>query len=666
MLATGGVSLGCLRILAVAGRQKSVNHVEFAFSISLSGRASIGGVSMDRVCRWIGRMSEAPLEDEGGSVRRVVMGLLTLAGIALVVWLLLPALRATKPKAPGVVGPPVATVSDRECERRLLQSLEGLAPERAILSSRSSDRVAELAQWDIECATSAGPIDGTINEKWLQGSALTKASANGFSLRDAQHITTSRLCGEIAGRMRDTHGTPLEQALALFDYVIRETVLEPDQAAQALPRTPLESLMIGRATASDRAWIFATLLRQLRMDAVIIEPSGAAASKWLIGVLRPEGDAWLFDPRVGVPIPATMEPAKPSVQSSTPATLGEVKAKPELLKQLDLESGPYPVTSESLQKVGVRLIGDSSVFAPRMGRLQSMISGMLMELFDGLGTNPVTGPGLIERVDKAGAGGLWTEMDVAVWAYPEEASDAFVGSGGVEGPAWKTISEVFAGPVIVDVDRQMTNVNDEEGTMQVSVERTRAPLRYVRMLDLEGRTGEANEKYLGIRVAARSNLVPEDPEQLMMLQKAMPANNAAADFACYWNALGRLTLGQPKVAIQILQQYRRDFPLGAWIGSVPELEAMAHVANGDPKAGVDALLAAPSKKRTLRTQYLIKSWLAALNPGETRPPEEATKTEPAKPETPETPKDAPAVPAQPSQDSGSDNAPPPPPAAESI
>jgi hypothetical protein len=93
---------------------------------------------------------------------------------------------------------------------------------------------------------------------------------------------------------------------------------------------------------------------------------------------------------------------------------------------------------------------------------------------------------------------------------------------------------------------------------------------------------------------------------------------------------------------------------------------MAHVANGDPKAGVDALLAAPSKKRTLRTQYLIKSWLAALNPGETRPPEEATKTEPAKPETPETPKDAPAVPAQPSQDSGSDNAPPPPPAAESI
>ncbi len=412
------------------------------------------------------------------------------------------------------------TVSDRETERQLNIILNGLSPELVAINSDRRERVSELSQWAVE-AFSRGDaatirIDEAANGKWLTGDSAKRAAEAGFSLRDGHHITLAILCGEIVTGLAQRSTEPSEQVHELFSMIVRETQLMPDDHDQSLPGTAFESLLTGRSTAAGRAWALAVLLRQLKLDAVIIEPKSRPES-WLIGVILPGGNVLLFDPRLGVPVPSGAEPARLSIA----ATLQDARENPALLKLLDLENAAYPLSSEDLKSVNVRLVTDSSATSQRMAKLQSLITGSLIEVFDGLGKNPVREVGLADRVIAAGSQGLWAADGVAVWEYPEKQMTAFIEPGAEGSRAWRDLQDILLGPVSLQTIRIQSR-NESEPTTKTVVQRGDYPLRRVRVIQLSGRYADALAKYLPIRTAASRLQMTADPELQQQLELAGP------------------------------------------------------------------------------------------------------------------------------------------------
>ena len=192
----------------------------------------------------------------------------------------------------------------------------------------------------------------------------------------------------------------LDRARNLFDWTVRNIQLEPDHRDR-IPQLPRETLLFGRGTAAERAWVFILLLRQLEIDAAVLaidpeqKPQGLDAAAptsisgpkssskpgskpdsksranpisassspnkkvetplhpWCVGVLI-EGEVYLFDPLLGLPIPgpdgATLD--ETGQLAIRPATLAQVAADPKLLRRLDFDpSHPYRVEAVDPKRV---------------------------------------------------------------------------------------------------------------------------------------------------------------------------------------------------------------------------------------------------------------------------------------------------------------------------
>ena len=61
----------------------------------------------------------------------------------------------------------------------------------------------------------------------------------------------------------------LERAKSLFDWTVRNIQLEADDPNR-IPQFPWETLLFGRGTATERAWVFILLARQLGIDAAML------------------------------------------------------------------------------------------------------------------------------------------------------------------------------------------------------------------------------------------------------------------------------------------------------------------------------------------------------------------------------------------------------------
>lgn len=173
---------------------------------------------------------------------------------------------------------------------------------------------------------------------------------------------------------------PLARAEKLFDWVVRNIQLIPDDASagELLPYLPWHSLVFGRGTALDRAWLFQLLARQQGLDVVLLaypDTKDVAQPHWWCPALvvdAPENGKpprlYLFEPRWGVPIPG---PGGKGV-----ATLDEVVADDKLLRALDIDADhPYPVKAADLKKL-VALVETSSPYvAARFAKLEQALSG---------------------------------------------------------------------------------------------------------------------------------------------------------------------------------------------------------------------------------------------------------------------------------------------------
>ena len=150
----------------------------------------------------------------------------------------------------------------------------------------------------------------------------------------------------------------LERAAALFDWTVRNVQLVADE--DAVPHRPWKVLLYGRGTAEQRAWVFALLCRQLQLDVVMLatnptESADASQARqgearfWLPALVLNE-ELHLFDTRLGLPIP--------DAGGQRVATLKQASEDDAVLRQLDLEGAPYPITAEMLKHVKAYLVAD--------------------------------------------------------------------------------------------------------------------------------------------------------------------------------------------------------------------------------------------------------------------------------------------------------------------
>ena len=186
----------------------------------------------------------------------------------------------------------------------------------------------------------------------------------------------------------DDRDDPLQSAILLFDWTMRNIQLENEPTSQdgggpkAVLQHPWETLLFGRGLVRDRARTFILLARQQGLDAALLatvdpeDPDGRRLKRLGIGVLV-DGKVYVFDPRLGVPIPGT-DGVRLEVKGLTiqPATLSQLAADDSLLRQMDVDAEhPYGLRSADFQKVVVLMETSPVYLTKRMKLVESRLSG---------------------------------------------------------------------------------------------------------------------------------------------------------------------------------------------------------------------------------------------------------------------------------------------------
>lgn len=203
----------------------------------------------------------------------------------------------------------------------------------------------------------------------LDEAELTEVSSPTFTSLDVRHLELSLLLHDAIRALHIDRATPLQQATAGLDWIVRQVHLR-EGSGTALP--PYLVLRIGFGTALERAMIFVELLDQLGIDSCMI---GLAANQsgqpslqyWIPGALI-DKQIYLFDTRLGLPLPGP--------NGRGVATLAQVRQDPTILRALtvDAKNAPYDVTPEQVKQAEVHVACSLSALAPRMRYLQDFLA----------------------------------------------------------------------------------------------------------------------------------------------------------------------------------------------------------------------------------------------------------------------------------------------------
>jgi hypothetical protein len=134
-------------------------------------------------------------------------------------------------------------------------------------------------------------------------------------------------------------------------------------------------LLYGRGTAAERAWVFALLCRQQGLDVVTLgvpnqsnkEAQAGTSTDYWLSALFTKGQLYLFDTQLGLAI------AGPGGNGI--ATLEQVLQDDSLLRKMDLEGTPHPVTSDGFKSARVFIVADQFSLSRRAAQLEAALTG---------------------------------------------------------------------------------------------------------------------------------------------------------------------------------------------------------------------------------------------------------------------------------------------------
>jgi hypothetical protein len=367
-------------------------------------------------------------------------------------------------------------------------------------------------------------------------------------------------------RERSAGGDQVAVAADLFRWTVRSLAIVADPPAvptEASPGSrwlmPGEILLAGRASAPQRAWVFLELLRQAGIDGVMLATGDPAAPRpWLPAAII-DGEAYLFDPLYGMPVPG---PGGDGI-----ATARQAATDPTVLRSMSLADRPYPLQAADVGQLVPLAAADPWSLCGRGEDMQPALDRLRGP------RGAVDASALLERARGAipgsgTAGGLW-EFPFETLARRREdparvraALQADVAPLSVPSLP-STVAQEMTRPRVVDRD-------DPDGTRFDTEERQQAPriLRPLfagRIREFRGDMPGAKEAYLAAQpsrqeIAATVAAAPAEARDGLerMLERMR-------EDAGYWLGVVSLATGDDRPAVDFFQRMTLDeHPQGRW------------------------------------------------------------------------------------------------------
>lgn len=424
-----------------------------------------------------------------------------------------------------------------------------------------------------------GPTLEALRER-LSERQIKQVRQSAFQRSDIERLRNDLLLNAVVKHAVGQGKTDLERVGNLFAYLVRNTDLIPNHPDE-LPLTPYQLYLLGKTTAVDRGWLFVELLRQLKINAVILSaPLPKDVEDWdiaqpfLVGVLL-DKQVYLFDPRLGLPL--TVPAAEGA--TATIATLEQVRTNPEILKQYTLaEDKPYPITAEFLKAPGVFLVGDTALWCYRFSRLQKAFTGSRAMVISEPLVDQDGQQGLATRVANW-PGQPWSASQIALWSYPESQ---LVGQESLSAQHQQTLTKITDGwkmPVVAD--------RAKKGEQIVEIRRPTNLLLFSRLDHAQGKLEDAVKGYTHVRVELKVR-----PDVKEITERLVYAYLMAAEDALYWTGVCKLDEGDQvdrRIATDKLQQYLQVYPKGRWVDASHILLAQMLADAGNPVKAVAEL-----------------------------------------------------------------------------
>lgn len=533
-----------------------------------------------------------------------------------------------KGKSGDNVNVPDATDSAKDrCEALLGSIVDMVQPERLEISASQTLCVETLNNWRGTCGPQlAGAPMPPETSKLISTESFQALNAEQYDVRDINHIRDCLIVRKGGDVVTRNAASDLERSVRLFYYVTRNVVFESPRLKR-ISKTPYEIIMLGQGNAEDRAWIYAEMLRQYQIDAVILRPAGSgpaprpaangappdpaanaektetksaeptapadaappgpAEKPWLVGVLI-DKQVYLYDMRLGWPVPAASDDGSEAFVRR-PATLKDVLENDALLRKLDLsDDRPYPLKSDDLKTLKVEVITDSRYWSPRMRAINSIYppyEGRTVVLYD-----PVYGSegerGLIARVLDSGAG--WTAEQITVWSFPEDAYQA------VATRSKEAANQMRLQWLAFDATRQLSF--DAAKMEPVATEPTHLQLK-TRTSHVTGDLADSIKSYLTVQISeypdslplprdvydalladARTKGIPQQrvPRAFRVPEDIWYMHGRAAQDATFWIALAQYEQGDFKSSIDTCLNFLRKYQdKGLWSAAAASLIAMS-------------------------------------------------------------------------------------------
>lgn len=354
-------------------------------------------------------------------------------------------------------------------------------------------------------------------EPMIESERLAEVASKRFAVRDAEHVRDAFLFRDVAQRAQGDALTELDRARAVLEWVGTYIHSVPPDEVEHLVLGPLYTLMMGRGTDVERAWLYMMLLRQLKIETVLVGyPSAEEPEQivpWTPGVVS-QGEVYLFDVNAGRPIAGAGE--------EEIATLRACAADPTILQGHHMGAEARPQASD-LREATLLVEATPMYWSPRMALLESKLSGERgVVLYHDYGSQE--GESFLERLARAAGDAIDTQR-VVLWQYPFEV-------------------ERFR----LDTDRRV-----EQERLRFLAPLTQVPaVEQARVAQLRGEWEQAIPRLQSVRAM----------EGTTKLQRRFIPQ--AQESSTYWLGLATLEKGDYTTAANWFRLYLNKYPDGRW------------------------------------------------------------------------------------------------------
>lgn len=490
-------------------------------------------------------------------------------------------------------------LKESQCSDLLSSLLGQFANPQVVLNFDPGQSVSLLNQWGRTCRPTPATLsaDDLAKIGGLAGDSVLKLIQDEiYSRRDVEHLQTCVWMSIVKQSMTQGLSDDLDRANALFNYVIRNMSLESEHP-EGTPFSLNGILFSGRGTTEDRTWLFLELLKQLRIDAIVISPARSADAETapvpaLVGVIV-RGELHLFDPALGIAVPAKPEPIIPGTTYPI-ATLAEAAANPEILKRLGTPERPFVLNAENLPQAEYAFYGHSGWWAPRQLELAEHFVGPTQaEIYDGL-TDLRERKGLLTRLQGI-ASKLPEGVSLKFWDYAERQGNARDNMNSLQQQVITRMIEVYSYPLVQQIEgNDSLGTFDDPTNSNRNQNKPKAPPKMemsgdyfqARGWQILGAPVESVKVYMHNQRNSRLILDVDDPRITASenFQRIRDLHARVMNDATYWTGICKLEQKSPdsnRIAQDKFNQYVREYPEGTWRTS--SLYHLALLAAGENK-----------------------------------------------------------------------------------